>query len=203
MITNELDEMLVRHLADMDDGATRLEAISTKVGDAMDELTGKWTTDHGWLKGDGDWNEDGDLRVAPPEWKPGEDWLSWFKFDYGDGDDGYPGVGRDYFWLTRLCGDGNGMTGFRFVQEQVTKVAWKKFLKAHGNPLVEEGFRAYEQSSLFLPVRISSSDLAAAVREERIEEALQPLRDALDVLKRALPKFDKLLAEAKKSQGAK
>jgi len=202
MISNELDEMLVRKLADLDDAARRLDAISTKIGDAMDGLASEWAREHGWQKTEGNWNDDDDLSLAPIEWGR-VDWISWFEFHYGQGDDGLPGPNQDYFWLTRLCGEGEGMTGFRFVQEEVPKVAWKKFLKAKGNPLSSLGFILDDRPSLYLPVRISVDELAIAVREERIEDALTPLREALDVLHRAKPEFDKLIAEAKKAQGAK
>ncbi|HWJ75035.1 MAG TPA: hypothetical protein VNX29_17890 [Kaistia sp.] len=203
MIANELDEMLVRRLADLDDAARPLDAISENVGNAMDELAREWIRVHGWPPPDGTWNDDWDISLGPPEWKPNGTWVRWFALDFGDGDDGHPAPNRDYFWLTRLCGEGEGTAGFRFMQEEVPKVGWKKFLKANGNPLLGMDFELDDAPSLYLPVRISVDELATAVREERIEDALTPLHDALDALHRAKPEFDKLIAEAKKARGAK
>lgn len=201
MISNELEELLVKHVGDLDDGAKRLTAVSMRVGEAMDELTADWALEQQWEKGDGSWNDDADLSVAPPEWKNGDAWLSWFGLDYGSGDDGEFSATNDYFWLTRLCREGEGQIGFRFNQDIVPKVPWKKFLKAKGNQFAAAGFILDDEPSLFLPIRVDVTTLAAAVREEKIEDGLQALRDSLDTLRRSRPQFDALIAEAKQTQG--
>lgn len=45
----EMDRMLVDHIADMEDGAKRLDRLSQEISKAMDQLLAKWAASNGWL----------------------------------------------------------------------------------------------------------------------------------------------------------
>jgi hypothetical protein len=209
MSTEKLDSLIVRNLSDLDAAAMRLQYdIQARIGKEIDVMAESWAEEHSW---EGKFNFDKDeLRIAPREWKlpdakSDDPWLGWFSLQPSLGDDWDSEDSKeflDYFWLTRLCGAGRGMIGFRWhygVGVGAPKLKWKKFAQAHVQRIGKAGF-TYEESGLFFkPVRVETEKVAAAVGEEiAVEVALAPVREALGQLLVAKPEFDAMLKSAKK-----
>lgn len=202
MFTNELDKLIIEHIADLDEGAKRLQLISSKVGDAIDSVVQDWAAAHGWIAGDGGWNDDNDTWVCLPSWRTDEDtWLAYFGLDFAGADDGEWSEEKDYFWLTRLCAEGRGSMGFRFFQSEFGKTPWKKFLSQRADLFEGTRFVMDDLPSVFLPVKVDRQALSAAVENENIAEALEPIVEALDLLAAELAKFEKLRQQMRERQG--
>ena len=54
-------------------------------------------------------------------------------------------------------------------------------------------FTAEEKGSFYMPLKLDVATLAAAVRDESIEDALGPVRQALDNIIAAKPAFDAII----------
>ncbi|MGE3740995.1 MAG: hypothetical protein AB7I59_16005, partial [Geminicoccaceae bacterium] len=80
-----------------------------------------------------------------------------------------------------------------------TVAKWKRFAPPYIESIRQTGF-SYEDDKgcFFLPVRIEAKELARAIENDAIEDALTPLRAALDRCREAKPDFDKLIGAAKK-----
>lgn len=212
MSTEKLDALIIRNLSDLDTAAKRLyDDIQIRIAKAIDDIVESWTKKCSWVT-TSTFHKDEIIYIAPPEWKSpdpqdADNWLAWFAFEPGSGDN----IGGDdatsyfdTFWLTRLCGVGHGMLCFRWHYGAealgVTKPKWKKFVQVHIQRIVEKTGFTYEDSTgcFFNPLRVDSEKLAVAIEEDAAEDALQPIRDALDQLLAATPEFDALLKDAKK-----
>lgn len=203
MFANELNKLLIEHLGDLDDGARRLEMLQQEVAEEIDDIFDKWVTEKGWIKGDETWKDDRDASVARPPWFTEEKgWIAWFQLDFASGDDGNPGAEKDHFWLTRLCREGRGQMGFRFVENEFGKTQWKRFLKANANRLADTRFILDDEPSLFLPFKIEKDALANGAEHEDFSEALQPLTEALDHLYDMSTRFEELRQEMLAQQGS-
>lgn len=203
MDSAELDRLLIEHLGDLDDGAKRLEMLQNTVAEAVDDLVEEWTKTKGWLKGDETWQTHKDVSVALRHWLTEKDeWLAWFQFDFGEGDDGEWSEEKDYFWLTRLCGVGRGQMGFRFVQKEFGKVPWKRFLNENRDRLAIPRFIHDDLPSFFLPVRIDKDVLAKGAENGDFSEALQPITEALDYIYEVSPRFEQMRQDMLKKQGS-
>jgi hypothetical protein len=203
MFSNELDKLLILHLADLDEGAKRLELLQSKIGDELDKLARQWTDEKGWRTEDRNWNEDKDLSVAPAHWLSEEGlWSGWFSLWYGHGDSGECSAEHDYFWLTRLCAAGRGQLGFRFYQEEFGKTPWKKFLQRQASAFANTRFILDDEPSLFLPVKVDIESLSRGAEEEDFKEALTPIVEALDYIHSIIHRFDELRDDMKKEQAS-
>lgn len=202
MENSSLDRLIIENIGDLDAGTRRLWEIEGLVADAIDTVKSDWAKKVGWEAGADDWAND-DCTVALPAWRPSpEEWWACFELWYGDGD-GEPGTLTDSFWLTRLCGEGQGQIGFRFVQEEFGAVPWRKFLREKTTLLSGTRFILDDKPSFFLPFKVDKNALAIAVENEDIASALQPMRDALDYILEHHEKFDGLLAEMRGREAAK
>ena len=116
MNMNEMDGLIVRHLADLDAAAKRLTLhIEPAIGIAMNNVCKNWVEKSGW-HGQYDWPDD-DLRVWPPNWGASDEPVAWFVLDAAEGDTWTGLEGEDYFTLTRVCGLGAGGIGFRWAYD--------------------------------------------------------------------------------------
>jgi hypothetical protein len=214
MSTEKLDALIVRNLSDLDAAARRLRYdIQARVGKAIDEIAEAWTKKHSW---DGVFGFDKDtLKVAPRQWKVSnnqgdEEWLGWFELEAGLGDDWDSDDATDsldFFWLTRLCGAGRGIVGFRWhcgtEALGTTRPKWKKFIQGQIQRINKKTDFSYEDTgNFFRPIQVETEKLAAAVEGDAIDMALQPIRDALDRLLIAEAEFDAILKSAKKEFSA-
>jgi len=201
MFSNELDRLIIEHIADLDEGAKRLELISLKVAEEIDSLVRDWASEQEWISGDGTWEDDGDVSVCPPSGRPdGDAWLAYFSLGYAGNDDDNWSEEKDYFWLTRLCAEGRGQMGFRLHQSEFGKTPWKKFLSQQAGTVQNTRFVLDDLPSIFLPVKVNAQALAAGVENETIADALSPIREALDHIKANWQIFDELLSNMRARQ---
>ena len=133
-----------------------------------------------------------------------EMWFAKFELDAGFGDDFKFKQKLDYFTLTRFCGvgDSEGKICLRWHYETdaivADKTKWAKFVQPHVERIRQTGFEHELESGLFfIPVHIEADSLASAIKVDAIEEALKPFSAALDLLLKAKPEFDSMLAKAK------
>lgn len=203
MFSNELDKLLILHLADLDEGAKRLELLQKRIGDELDKLVRDWAKQKGWHAGNGTWNEDDDLSVAPAHWlTEGGHWNAWFGLWYENGDSGEWSEEHDYFWLTRLCAAGRGQTGFRFYQSEFGKTQWKRFLQKNASAFADSLFILDDEPSLFLPVKVDIELLADGTEKATFENALAPIKEALNYIHSIIHRFDELRDDMKKEQAS-
>ncbi len=201
--TEQLDRMLIEHLADLDDGVRRFEFLQLRIATAIDELIDEWLIGKEWRRDENTWKDDLALSVGRTDWRNEEkDWLAWFDFDYGAGDDGEWSEQKDYFWLTRLCGVGRGQMGFRFAQEEFGKTPWKRYLNENRDRLAVPSFIYEQERSFFLPVKVDKDLLAKGAEEEDFSEALQPIKEALDHIYEVSPRFEQMRQDMLAKQGS-
>jgi hypothetical protein len=204
MSSPELEKLLVEHLSDMDSAAKQITMLQIKVFRELGELVERWTTKTTW-SGKFDYMED-ELWLAPEDWRsPGTDkdehrFQAWFQMEVGAGDTESEKPEEDFFYLTRLCGQGTGQVGFRFRQDITTKGRWRKSFKDLAGSLSTTAFLVDAEPSFFLPVRLDSAELAGALLEQDIERALRPMDTVLEQLIAAKPAFDTIVAALKASE---
>jgi hypothetical protein len=139
------------------------------------------------------------MWVCPPAWKidhEDDSCKAYFEFSYEK--DGW----TDTFALASFCGSGSTRVGFLFTATAEyfgNKRQWLNFcnksLPAAASELQKLGF-TYDKGFWFLPVTLSSADLAMSYEGDDYAEALLPIRLALDQLKAAQPIFDEIIKAA-------
>lgn len=199
MESNQIDKLLIENIADMDEGAQRLDALSVNIAESMDDIVQDWAEKNEWMATTA-WNETDDLSVAPKNWVPSDDeWLAWFGLDTGKGEEGDE---WHYFWLARLCGVGRGEYGFRFFQDEYGRVPWKKFIRELAPPSNSK-FNIDDEPSLFMPIKVDKDALAKAAEDGDFRQALEePLFAALNHIKDNVQFFQSLRDEMAKRQGS-
>jgi len=199
MTPTEMDRLLINHIADMEDGAKRLNRLSGEISKAMDELLAKWAESNNWVVS-GIWDED-DYSFAPAEWRRSDDeWLAHFSLALNAAPRGTV-YADDQFWLASLCGEGSRTYGFRFYQNEFGNSPWRKFIRGRAETLQGTRFIFDDEPSFFLPVRVDKDRLAAAVGDEAIDDGLSPITEALDYVKANWQRFEELRQEMTRMQG--
>lgn len=205
MPSPELDGLIIDHLFDIDASVKRLVELQREIFQVMMDKTRDWAEKEDWL-GSYDYIEGG-CWVAPHNWRmpdaepdrepDREDFKAFFEMELGAGDTEEGKPDEDHFYLTRLCGAGSGQIGFRFMQRMMRKVAWKNRLRDQAPTISRTAFLTDIVPSFFLPFRVDATELAAAARQEEIEDALTPFVRALQQLVDSKLAFDKVLATMK------
>lgn len=208
MSTTQLDTLIVKHLSDLSLAVKRLDfEIQPRVAKAINALAAKWAKKCGWA-GLFEWGENNEtLWFAPDEWRVvgGEEdaFYCWFQLDYGQQDDGLHDGDKDYGWLVRLVGGGNGRLGFRCVVDTSLfggKPNWKKFVVPFLKDIQAAGFSFEERSgNFFLPIRIDHAALIEGFSADDIEPALSPLSEALMRIQKNRAPFDNLMEAAREA----
>lgn len=189
----ELDALLVRHIGDLDSSVQRVGELEQSVGEAIDIVFVEWGRENDWIVKDG-W-EKNYCSVMPRAWRREVDeWPAFFELGYGSGEPVERAAGGDYFWLTRLCGAGQGQVGFRFGQDEFGKREWRKFIREYSDIVQGTNFILDDDPSFFLPLRVDIERLSVAIVNDDIVSALQPIKDALDHIAEHVAKFDALLS---------
>jgi len=173
------------------------ETIEVELFKKIEEEIEQWQEENEW-HGEGNWYGDR-MWVCPPAWaidRENDSWKAYFEFNRENDDL------VDTFELASFCGSGRTRVGFRFTATSAyfgNKRQWLNFcnrsLPTAASELQKLGF-TYDKGLWFLPVTLSSTDLAAAYEGEDYAEALQPIRLALDQLKLAQPVFDEIIKKA-------
>ncbi len=201
MFSNELHKLLILNIADLDEGARRFELLQNRIAGKIDALIEDWATPKGWHS-TANWQDNDDAAVAPQHWVTGDKWNAWFGLEYRSGDTGQWRDGNDYFRLTKLCAEGRGGMGFRFLQNEFPKTPWKKFIQSRAIGFNDTRFVFDDEPSLFLPVRVDKDVLAKGAEEENFDEALRPLREALDYIHSIIDRFEALLTTMRNQQAS-
>lgn len=193
----ELDNLILENIADLDAATNRLWAIEQRVAEAVDDLKTDWAHANGWAACDRDWLTDG-FSVGKPEWRPKDsNWHYRFQLDYENGDGDCEDVGVDSFWLTKLCGAGQGKIGFRFFQTQFGRNQWKRYLKDNAGRIGRIGFTVDDQPSIFLPLKLDRATQISYVKNGNYEACLKPMREALDHIRTNIKLFDDVIRDMK------
>jgi hypothetical protein len=209
MSEEKMDALIVRHLYDLEAASQRLtKYIQIQVGSAIDEIIKEWAEEQRWsfdlnFEEDATWLANECWRIPELERSKNE-FYARFATDINDAGE-KDGDWNSEFWLTQLCGFGPGAAGFRwscnYSRIGAHKGAWKRFLRENEFPqtLTKLGLD-YEETSgdFFIRFLINNETLATAIEGENIEDALDPVRDALSVIDKTWRDFDGLLQSAKK-----
>ncbi|SCX31388.1 hypothetical protein DSM25558_5201 [Agrobacterium sp. DSM 25558] len=195
MFSNELEKMLILHIADLDEGVRRMKLLQLRLAGVIDEIFEGWAAENGWLS-EHSWHEDGACTLLPPEWQDGDgSSLGFFALEYGAGDDEI-GIEHDHFWITRLCAEGRGSVGLRFFQNKFGKTTWKKLLVNETSMFAGTRFIIDDEPSIYLPIQIDKEVLANAAEEESFETALTPVfSNAFNHMLGLRNRFDELLSD--------
>lgn len=206
-MTAELDALILRHLADFNLAAKRMEFdIAPAIAGEINSTVSRWARENRWT-GVFEWHQKKDvLWLAPPEWKiPNEAddaYYFWFELDTTETDGFGETRDLDYNWLVRLTGAGSGSLGFccyAATEHFGGKQKWKKFLADKMRSAPAAFIYQERGGSFFLPVRVDLDNLVQAVAEDDVSRALAPFTDALDVIAKGKPSFSSLLKDAKKT----
>ena len=199
--SNEICGLVVSNLDLLEEAPLVIEQVQKKVFESVNEqlesaLKGK----PGWTEGAvfdfvGDGDSDQETTFAPENWPRDEDgsFFAWYSLESVGEDPIYP--------LTALLGkSGTAYFGITFGAnaKHFSKKGkqLEKFLANHKNrPALRELGVAYdEEAALFVvPIRLDPD----AVTEEfpRLSTCLKPVDDALEVVLKAHPYFDQMIAD--------
>ena len=207
MSSPDLDALIVEHLADLDQVGARINAIEAEVFAAMGERAKGWAERNGWrdifeYSVEGGWDQ-WNPWIAAPDWRTADTTVDddqfdiWFQLSVGNGDTESRASGEDWFYLTRLCQAGSGQVGFHLIHASIVKPRkWKQVLPEIREMISDPAFTIItiqNEASIYLPFKIPQHALAAALRDEDPDAALDPFEEALDTLLRAKPQFDRVL----------
>jgi hypothetical protein len=199
---NMLDALIVRHIADLEAAKRRIEEeVDPRLLREASLLMERRTDSLGWVH---EFRPDlGSISVAPEKWiirnESGNDhvWLAWFEFVSSDAD----GELVQAWHLAEFLGLEGSSTrkALSFYQNVLKRREWKAILIKNSNAvkaLRELGFNIDERDgSINIPVRLDSATLQRGFEENDLDNALKPVREALDLAIRAMPHFD-VLAKA-------
>ena len=197
--------LILNNLGMLNEASLLLEVqIEVEVFRNIQEEIEAWLDESGW-HGQGEWDSEY-MWVSPATWKLDNDndndndlCKAVFEFDFEKKE---PEGSGDSYSLAYFCGYGQVRVGFRFTPKFEyfgKKKEWTNFcnksLPAAASGLQKLGF-VYDKGHWFLPVTLSNADLAVAYEGEDYAEALQPVRRALDQLKKVQPVFDEIIRAA-------
>jgi hypothetical protein len=173
---------------------------------AIDEKISRWRRDMGWEGESALWTDESSY-FGPAEWRVGsgdeEAWTATYYISWDDPD------GESY--LTLLLGARQGRMGLEFAVEykdvlEMKKTQWRKLAHAHNeqHPDIEGAGFQYDakEGAWFLPWKIDAQHLAEAYANDAIEDALQPLGEALDRIKSVHAAFMELVDAVQRQCGA-
>jgi hypothetical protein len=194
----EMDALIIRHLADIEEAGKRAYLLDDEILKILGKAAENWTKSD-W---EGKYDIEDEFSLCPLKWKRSEedkeDWLAYFQFDVGADDD--LNDDADFFKLTRLCQARNGKYGFRWRSDHYAegrKVAWRNFIRDRAEEVVREtGFEHEKDGTFFLTVTLNAESLAKAIEQDAIEDVISPFKSALDALARTEPAFTRLLEAA-------
>lgn len=195
--TTELDRLIALNIADLDTTATRVEALGEKIWKQLSDLVEQWTADQGWF---GAFSGD-DVWLAPAVWRLEDDKeaLGWFYFDVGPGDTQSNLPGEPNFWLTRLLGENNGEFCLWLGQNAAGVKVWKGKAREAATDLAAAGVNMSDACNFFIRCSLDKTAVAQGLADGDLDDALEPIRIALERAKAALPHFQDLLDKAQNS----
>jgi hypothetical protein len=192
----DLDRLVLSSLPDLESAARYIQdQLEEALEQAMEALITAFVAKHGWLEGGelfyGRW-------IAPPEWRTKNnenDSDRWFSFALSSAKDG-----EDAFALSSVTGAGVQQFGLYFDQRVVKRRDWNRQISSDAatvGELATLGF-VFDQGSrnnMYYPTTIDRQLLADSLAEGGIDEALEPISQALAAAVPAVALFQKLSSE--------
>ena len=201
----EAHRLVIEYLAALESAPLVVKEVEKKVFAEIDKIIKEWVGGQSNWEGRFDYlNEE--TAFKPISWENGEkgDYNAWYKLNHEEenGED-------DAYHLSILCGISPARFGIQFSVDTawVTKLsgkgsrpgaAWKNYLADHfpATKLKELGFEL-QGESIFYPVTIDAKILSDGY-PNAIDDALEPVRSALEQLEKAHAKIDDLFQAALK-----
>ncbi len=198
--------LIIENIAMLEEANRLLQGeLSKNVFAAIDKTIQTWAKKMDWDGAFEFWTEK-DFYFGPKQWQPSseqsEDWIGWFSIDAVNPD--------KEEWLTTLLAARQGEIGFKFTVDYVLfpnvgKRAWRAFASQqnHEHPEIEKAGFQFDprEGSWFLPWKIDAKRLAQAYVDDAIEDALGPLREALERIKDVDPTLATLVESAQHQFG--
>ncbi|MEA1071725.1 hypothetical protein [Sphingomonas sp. LY160] len=196
--TGELSALVVRNIGDIEEAIAHTLAkidarIFEEVGREIEERLGA----RNWFVYAN--VEDRDIFFAHRLWIPSGvkpyDTPYWFKLDEQVSASG----GTNETWLSEFLRVGPEDAAVALILRGTTikPQRWKALIKANADlieRLVDTGFKLDDDQRLTLPILLEAETLAIGFESDDLSEALQPLRDALDVIEAARDDLDALIS---------
>jgi hypothetical protein len=200
--------LVIENIAMLEEAKRLLEGeVTEKVFNALDQAVKAWVESRNDWQGVFNCYED-QQYFGIKDWlysagSPEEGFFAWFAFDHNDLD--------SEWWLTSVLGSRNSIIGFRFFIERSRlpatpgKKAWKSFASQmnQDNPKIELAGFQFEPSegTWFLPWKLDAKLLAENYVSDSIEDALDPVREALKKIEVIHPTFVKIVEAAQQQFG--
>lgn len=206
MVDKQVAALVFENIAMLEEAMELVnDELSGTVFASIDEIISRWCRDMGW-EGAFAFLED-DLYFGPAEWRVGagdeEDWTAYY-FLSSDGPE-------DEAYLTQLLGARQGRMRLEFSVAykdvlDMKKTQWRTLASAQNerHPEIEKAGFQYDakECTWFTPWKIDAKLLAEAYARDAIEDALQPLGEALDRIKSVHAVFTEVVNAAKRQSVA-
>jgi hypothetical protein len=204
---------IIRNLGLLDDAAKALiHTIEEEIFSSVGKLVSSWVQTKEWC-GEFDYYKMG-IWVAPKAWlrapsrakhKPKQEADALFLLSIRQGDDDGASNKSDYFDLTRLCQLRQNQLGWLWDLDRKAlgltghenRVKWRHLFQEHASQFASQGFVTEKRGMIFLPVKVENEHLAVAYEQQKIENALVPVIDALTKIHGLTNDFSKLVTLAK------
>ncbi|WP_058553363.1 hypothetical protein [Thiohalocapsa sp. ML1] len=198
MVDNEAAALVIENIAMLEDAMALANGeLGEEVFAEIDRVICHWADARGWKGKFSFWDDETSLWAT--EWvrigEGEEQWIAWFELDAEDPDEDT--------WLTRLLGARRGRIGFAFHADLgAGKPAWKRFAREfhQAHPEIEKSGFEYndKDGSWFLPFKVQAKALAEAYANDALDDAMEPLRDALERVGSVYPTFAELVEAGKR-----
>jgi hypothetical protein len=197
---NTLDALIVKHIADLEAAKRRIDGdVDPRILQRASDLMKNWADTLGWVHKYFS-ETDGQIAVAPEEWikrkenKDIETWKVGFSLMTVKTGDGF----ASFSHLAEFLGlEGvSSRKALIFFQNVLKTREWRMLLSKRVDEikaLRDLGFDVDErEGSIKLSVRLDSSALQRGFEEDDLDQALAPIREALELARKAMLHFEAL-----------
>ncbi|WP_295588480.1 hypothetical protein [uncultured Lamprocystis sp.] len=208
MCDKQAAALIIENIAMLEDAMRLLNGeLSESVFSAIDRTIEAWAAGMEWDGCFEFWTEDSGTSFGPGQWQTGEqrDWIAYFSIDVIDDD--------DEEWLTALLAARQSRIIFKFCFDRAqlpnaTRRALNHFVRQINRKpeyagIERAGFRFDRaEGSWHLPWTIDAKLLAETYVNDTIEDALEPVRKALEKINDVYPLFARIVESAREQFGA-
>lgn len=198
----ELNALIVRSIGDIESALVQAYAIDRMLFQAVGEAIKQQLASVDWHVSRDE--EERDIWFTRHAWLPSDTELPGapYRIDL-DGVGGLNG-GEDETWLAQFLQVGPNQAGAAFFLtgnglKGRRATALYRSQSDTLDTLLAAGFQR-EGASIFLPLRLNAEQLAQAFENGDLDEAMQPVRDALAVIVEAQPHLDQLVKAAQAAE---
>ncbi|MCB5195692.1 hypothetical protein [Deefgea salmonis] len=201
--TREAGALILSQLEMFNETVKLYEAvIQPEVFESMEKLVIEATEGQGWIGGY--YESNSEIWLAPEIWNAAESSedpalrAGFTLVNFNEEDDSY--------LIAALCGYASASAGFKFFIDTKAfggKPVWNKNFQAWAEKSPKSiqniqalGFRDLGKGEFFLPVQLDAEELSNAYRTNDFEVALEPLQNALEIIKHSQKLFDQILNDA-------